>query len=1062
MSVMRKIKHRTKVLVWLILLIQLEVSQAGAQKYYFDNYSIKQGLSGQQVYSLLQDSKDFIWLGTANGLSRFDGKKFENYSSRNGLAPGGVRCMAEDSLGHIWFGHMNGGISRFDGQVFEQAVFDSILVTGDVTSITLIRDNLWFTTRYDGAIRASLPVADIKHIKARQFLGKDGLSDQVFGSSLLRSGDFVCVVDVGMRKYKAEDAKFENYRMPHMTTYFNPTCLMEDIKGDIWFGTYNGGIYKYIMSESRMEVIDLPRAGVSSNWITCLTEDSKGSVWAGTWGGGIAVIEHGTIRKFDKENGLNASKIYSVIEDAEGNILIADKDNGLTIYKGDAFVTINEKEILPDQNVNAICEDKTGAVWFGTNAGISRYFPRSDKKPVVYNQGKYSKYQDVRFFREDRNDNLWMGTKEDGVILYNIITSKFETQPYINSIDPMIKQVTAMEIDKEDNLWIGTAEGGIAYGKINTKNFTWKTNLDSLTVIGISALYCDPDGDMWIGTERMGGKAGIIKYIAKSKEFKRIRGLSGIIPKTLVMDSKGILWIGTSEGLKSFVNDSINSTLTQDDGLLSNNILLLSTGSDGCIYIGTNKGLNRYFPESKKIYSYTERNGFTGIETKSNAVFKSSDGDLWFGTANGAILFKQERASFKEEEPLTHILGLQVNYKPRAMIPGMKLRNSEHSILFDYYSICLTNPDVVKYKVKLEGADEVWQPVTEMTWTNYPALSPGKYRFMVVACNSQGIWNRKPVTFSFIIRPPFYLTWWFVLISVLLIIVIVVVYIKIREKNLINEKIILEEKVEERTAEVVQKSVEIEEKNRDITASIRYAERIQRSMLPREDTFPETFVLFMPKDIVSGDFYWMYDDGVNQYIAACDCTGHGVPGAFMSIIGHNSLDKVVREYGITRPAAILDQLNTEVLKTLMQRNEETINDGMDMALISFGRKKFSLDFAGAFNPLYVVRKGEVFVYRGDRFPIGMTAIGDKKNFSNHSVDIQPGDMIYMCSDGYADQFGPNGKKFKSGNVKKLLSDICDLPVKEQRDRLREVILDWMGESPQVDDIMFIGKRITAN
>ena len=134
----------------------------------------------------------------------------------------------------------------------------------------------------------------------------------------------------------------------------------------------------------------------------------------------------------------------------------------------------------------------------------------------------------------------------------------------------------------------------------------------------------------------------------------------------------------------------------------------------------------------------------------------------------------------------------------------------------------------------------------------------------------------------------------------------------------------------------------------------------------------------------------------NQFIAVCDCTGHGVPGAFMSIIGHNSLNKVVREYGITRPSAILDQLNNEVLKALRQRNEETINDGMDMALIAFDKKKFTLDFAGAYNPLYVVRKGEVFVYKGDRFPIGMTAIGEKKNFTNQNVDIQPGDMIYMC------------------------------------------------------------------
>jgi serine phosphatase RsbU (regulator of sigma subunit) len=147
----------------------------------------------------------------------------------------------------------------------------------------------------------------------------------------------------------------------------------------------------------------------------------------------------------------------------------------------------------------------------------------------------------------------------------------------------------------------------------------------------------------------------------------------------------------------------------------------------------------------------------------------------------------------------------------------------------------------------------------------------------------------------------------------------------------------------------------------------------------------------------------------------------------------------------------------------MQRNEETINDGMDMALIAFDRKKFKVEFAGAYNPLYVVRKGEVFVYKGDRFPIGMAAISEKKTFSNQTVEILPGDMLYMCSDGYADQFGSaDVKKYKSGNVKKLLSEICLLPVDEQRTRLRKEILDWKGDLQQVDDIMFIGTRIPGN
>ena len=686
-------------------------------------------------------------------------------------------------------------------------------------------------------------------------------------------------------------------------------------------------------------------------------------------------------------------------------------------------------------------------------------FPWSGKKPVIYNQANNSIFEEIRFFKADKDGDLWIGSNQGGVIKFNMKTSKFESQPYINSRLYRDGQVKALEIDKQNHLWIGTNEG-YAIGTINENNFARYISIDSINVTNITALYCDPQGYMWIGTEPKGGRPGLIKYDPAKLKSIPIKGLPAVIPKTMVMDKKGVLWIGTGEGLIGFRNDSVLSVVTQDDGLLSSNINLLADGGDGSIYIGTNNGLNRYFPATKRIFSYTERNGFTGIEAKPNAVFKTSAGDLWFGTANGATQLKLSRLSTKGLEPLTHIMGMRVNYEPRTMIAGMKLNYKERSILFDYYSICLKNPDVVRYKVRLDGADKDWRPVTTETRAIYSALPPGKYTFQVIASNSEGIWNSKPVSFHFTIRPPFYFTWWFILLSVIIIVVAVIVYIRVREQNLIKEKLILEEKVVERTAEVVQKSMIIEEKNRDITASIRYAERIQRAMLPRENTFPETFVLFLPKDIVSGDFYWMYDNGDTEFIAAVDCTGHGVPGAFMSIIGHNSLNKVVREYGLTRPAAILDQLNVEVIKSILQSQEKGINDGMDLALIAINKKNFTLEYAGAYNPLYQVRNGEVIVHKGDRFPIGMSTMEQKKTFSNVFVELKPGDMLYMTSDGYADQFGsPEVKKFKTVNIKRILSEIWNLPVQMQKERLEKEIMDWKGELPQIDDIMFIGTKV---
>jgi len=311
---------------------------------------------------------------------------------------------------------------------------------------------------------------------------------------------------------------------------------------------------------------------------------------------------------------------------------------------------------------------------------------------------------------------------------------------------------------------------------------------------------------------------------------------------------------------------------------------------------------------------------------------------------------------------------------------------------------------------------------------------------------------------KFSISTPFYKRWYVILSTILLVIVLLVVYIKIRERNLIREKRILEEKVKDRTQKLEIANLELEDKNKNITDSIRYALRIQLSILPPEIPFRNMFVLFKPKDIVSGDFYWIARVNGKEIIAAIDCTGHGVPGAFMSFIGYSSLNEVVKEKGITQPAAILDQLNDAVVNSLNLKGEEAIKDGMDLAIISYDRKSNTLEFAGAYNPLYLFTNGELHITKADRVPIGKSSEVEKK-FTNHSLKINSGDTAYIFSDGYADQFGgKDDKKFKIHRVKELLAGIQDKEMEEQKHILEDTIEKWRGNTPQVDDILFIGRR----
>lgn len=258
---------------------------------------------------------------------------------------------------------------------------------------------------------------------------------------------------------------------------------------------------------------------------------------------------------------------------------------------------------------------------------------------------------------------------------------------------------------------------------------------------------------------------------------------------------------------------------------------------------------------------------------------------------------------------------------------------------------------------------------------------------------------------------------------------------------------------------------EILEKNNQITDSIVYAKRIQEAILPSGSEVSRLlehhFILYKPKDIVSGDFYWVEEKNGKITVAAVDCTGHGVPGAFMSIIGYNLLNYIVKEQGITRPRDILDHLNTGVSSVLKQSGENSkVRDGMDIALISLDPRSQTLHFAGANNPLYHVRDGKLEIYKANKTPIGSTPHSTHTSFTDHELKLIPGDMLYIFSDGYADQFGgEQGKKFKYRQLQELLVEIHDKPVAEQRSMLESALLRWQGDHEQVDDILVIGIRV---
>jgi serine phosphatase RsbU (regulator of sigma subunit) len=286
-----------------------------------------------------------------------------------------------------------------------------------------------------------------------------------------------------------------------------------------------------------------------------------------------------------------------------------------------------------------------------------------------------------------------------------------------------------------------------------------------------------------------------------------------------------------------------------------------------------------------------------------------------------------------------------------------------------------------------------------------------------------------------------------------------------------NERV-LEQKVIERTEEVVRQKEEIENKNQElevlykhVTDSIRYAKRIQEAILPPESLIkkllPNSFILYRPKDIVSGDFYWLDEKDGKVFFAAVDCTGHGVPGAFMSIVGYNLLKEIIVKPAVSTPSQVMQKMKTGVSKTLHHgQSEDNAKDGMDMTMCAIDFNNMYLNFSGAYNPMYLIREGQLTQYDGDSFPVGLMEGMEDKQFTDHRVELKKNDMVYIFSDGYADQFGgPKGKKFMISKFRNLLISASAMPIELQKDYLLKTIEEWRGDLEQVDDILVIGVRI---
>jgi class 3 adenylate cyclase/streptogramin lyase len=580
-------------------------------------------------------------------------------------------------------------------------------------------------------------------------------------------------------------------------------CAAQSPDGIIWVGTESG-----LASYDGISVVDHGTAdGTAEGGVFSLLVDREGSIWAGHLDGGITWSNGRLFRACKLGEGVN-SAITSWVQEKSGSILVATMGAGLWRVQGAPAenATLNAQRIGADMGVKehilAMAELPDGRIALVTG-GVDMQVLDGATLSDFNMPGVPDIFNRTALFVDSRK-RIWVGTEGGGLLRYDPRSGRSQEATEVSGSLADLR-VTALEAGQPGEMWVGSVNGLWRYLPGSGTVPTPYGEEDGLAGKHVIALFRDRNGAIWVGSKSNG-----ITRIDNGKA-RRIDVGRSFSASCFTQDSEGRIWVGTEgQGIVVLKDGKEAQRFTTDQGLLSNVIKALATDDHGHVWIGTTKGLNKWRHKQEGFIAFTERAGFTGIEVKPNAVCALSDGGILFGTVNGATRVGNKREVERNVPPLVTIRGWTVNLDDRPLAADASLGHDERSIRIRYGCVALSDPNAVRYMYMLDGLEDDWQPITPSTVAAYPALPPGSYTFKVKAMDRSGLWSEPPSEIAFTIHPPWYRSWWFYTALAVFVGMSLFSYIKVRERQLRLRNLVLEQKVEERTAEVVAQSKEIE------------------------------------------------------------------------------------------------------------------------------------------------------------------------------------------------------------------------------------------------------------
>jgi ligand-binding sensor domain-containing protein/serine phosphatase RsbU (regulator of sigma subunit) len=1062
--------------------------QKAVTQYKLDIWQLERGFPQNSVFAVLQSRSGYIWLGTLEGLVRFDGIRFEAFNKHNTkqLTSNVVNALCEGRDGSLWIGTEE-GLSCFKDGIFTSRNPKSGRRLHYISAIIEAKDgSIWIATGETGVTH----MQGMQNANGASFITyttDSGLTgNEVHDILEDKNGNLWIATTTGLTK-RTPAGIFSRYSGHAALANRRIFSLCETTNGDLWVGTQDG-LYRVKNGAATHYGID---EGLPKQLVMRLHEDKDGNLWGGTDGGGLFRVTGagGEISALTPDDGPACGFIRAIHEDRGGGLWIGTLEGGLHRLRDAKFTNYTTKEGLAHDYVNRIYCDRVGNLRFGTNGGVNLL--KNGKLMLEFTSRRGLLSDIVYSTLNDREGNLWIGTRKG---LHRFRQGKLTTFTKKHGLTD--HRVSNLLEDKQGTVWIATPRNLHRFQNGKLAAFSKK---ERLFADNIWCLHEDRKGNLWIGT------AGSGLHMLKDGHLTPYTTRDGLVHNCVVCiyedesdDGEEILYIGTEGGLSRFELETGKFTnFTIRSGLIDNHVYCILGDESENLWLAGRAGISRIGKKaltdfaSGKIehihpVTYNEMDGMRTRWCKDSAA-KTRDGKLWFATDKGVAMIDPAHIRKNTLPPPVVIEEIKVDGERIAFNAG-ELHGDRRTVIppgidrleFDYTAPCFIKPAQVTFKIKMEGYDADWLDVGNNRSTIYTGLPPGKYTFKVQACNSDGAWNEAGDSFTFYLKPFFYQTTWFLILAVLLVITGVFSGFRLRVNQLKARERRLSVLVEQRTKALNERTRElekahmnlreskriIEEKNLNITASIEYALKIQQAMLPLESTIKKElddyFIIYKPRDIVSGDFYWFYRGGGTIFIAAVDCTGHGVPGAFLSMLGTKELNDIVGEGRIPEPAHLLQAMDSGIRKTLQKKKIDLRGGagmGMEASLCMIDIDKGKLTFAGAKRPLYYVKNGEFFEIKGDRRTIGGRSKKEPPLFTNHEINIDSETTIYLTTDGFADQNNIKNKKYGSNRLKRFLHDNAHLGMTQQEKALLGALKKHQGTEEQRDDITIIGIKL---